>query len=78
MYGITCIVSICMVSICYCLWSSVIILLTKITTAPNEVVLSHHRVRGLHFLAVVFMRSIYLLCTGLKTVLKFYLHVIWS
>ena len=30
------------------------ILLTKITAAQNEVVLSYHRVRGLYFLAIIF------------------------
>ena len=33
-------------------------LLTKTTTAQNEVALSYHKVRGLYFLAVVFVRSI--------------------
>ena len=35
------------------------ILLTKTTAAQNEVALSYHKVRGLYFLAVVFVRSIY-------------------
>ena len=35
------------------------ILLTKITAARNEIALSYHNVRGLYFLAVVFVRSIY-------------------
>ena len=35
------------------------ILLTKTTAARNGVALSYHSVRGLHFLAVVFVRSIY-------------------
>ena len=35
-----------------------IILLTKTTAARNGVALSYHSVRGLHFLAVVFVRSI--------------------
>ena len=34
------------------------ILLTKTTAARNGVALSYHSVRGLHFLAVVFVRSI--------------------
>ena len=34
------------------------ILLTKTTAAQNGVALSYHKVRGLYFLAVVFMRSI--------------------
>ena len=34
------------------------IVLTKTTAAQNEVALSYRRVRGLYFLAVVFMRSI--------------------
>ena len=34
------------------------ILLTKTTAAQNEVALSYHKVRGLYFLAVVFVRSI--------------------
>ena len=36
------------------------ILLTETTAAQNEVVLSYHRVRGLHFLAVVFVATILL------------------
>ena len=35
------------------------ILLTKTIAAQNEVALSYHKVRGLYFLAVVFVRSIY-------------------
>ena len=35
-----------------------IIRLTKITAAQNEVSLSYHRVRGLYFLAVVFTATI--------------------
>ena len=34
------------------------ILLIKTTAAQNEVALSYHRVRGLHFLAVVFVATI--------------------
>ena len=34
------------------------ILLTKTTVALNDSALSCHRLRGLYFLAVVFMRSI--------------------
>ena len=34
------------------------ILLTKTTAARNGVALSYHRLRGLYFLAVVFVRSI--------------------
>ena len=34
------------------------ILLTKTTATQNEAVLSYHRLRGLCFLAVVFVRSI--------------------
>ena len=37
------------------------ILLTKTTAAQNEDALSNYRVRGLYFLAVVFVRSIYTL-----------------
>ena len=33
---------------------------TKTTAAKNEVALSYHRVRGLYFLAVVFVRSLYM------------------
>ena len=33
------------------------ILLTKTTAAQNEAALSYHRLRGLYFLAVVFVRS---------------------
>ena len=36
------------------------ILLTKTTAAQNEVALSYHRVRGLYFLAVVFVATIVL------------------
>ena len=36
-----------------------IILLTKTTAARNAVALSYRSVRGLYFLAVVFVRSIY-------------------
>ena len=35
------------------------ILLTKTTAEQNEVALSYHKVRGLYFLAIVFVRSIY-------------------
>ena len=35
-----------------------IILLTKATAAQNEAALSCHRLHGLYFLAVVFVRSI--------------------
>ena len=34
------------------------ILLTKTTAAQNEVALSYHKVRGVYFLAVVFVRTI--------------------
>ena len=34
-----------------------IILLTKTTAAQKEAAVSYHRVRGLHFLAVVLVRS---------------------
>ena len=40
----------------------VIILLTKTTTAQNEVALSYHPVRGLYFMAVIFATTIYVLC----------------
>ena len=40
------------------------ILLTKTTAAQNEVALSYHRVRGLYFLAVIFVATIY---TGFTT-----------
>ena len=44
------------------------ILLTKTTAAQNEVALSYHSVRGLYFLAVVFVRTVchillYLTCS---------------
>ena len=35
------------------------ILLTKTTAAQNEAALSYHRVRGLYFLAVVFVSNKY-------------------
>ena len=41
--------------LCY---ATIAILLTKITAAKNEVTLSYDRVRGLCFLAVVFMAAI--------------------
>ena len=44
--------------ICIKLESSTI-LLTKTTAAQNEVALSYHKVRGLYFLVVVSVRSIY-------------------
>ena len=37
------------------------ILLTIITVAQNEAVLSYHRVRGLYFLAVIFAATIVIL-----------------
>ena len=37
-----------------------IIHLTKTTSAQNEIALSYHRVRGLYFLAVVFVSTIFL------------------
>ena len=37
--------------------SQMTLLLTKTTAAQNEVALSYHRVRGLYFLGVVFVRS---------------------
>ena len=40
------------------------ILLAKTTAAQNDVALSYHKVRGLYFLAVVFVRSIKLLISG--------------
>ena len=36
------------------------ILPTKITAAQNEVALSYDKVRGLYFLAVIFVRNIFL------------------
>ena len=33
-------------------------LLTKTTAVQNEVALTYHRVRGLYFMAAVFVRSI--------------------
>ena len=39
-------------------YTSECILLTKTTAAQNEGALSYHKVRGLHFLAVVFVRRI--------------------
>ena len=43
--------------------SIVNILLTKTTAAQNEVALSYHSVRGLYFLAVVFVATIVILIT---------------
>ena len=37
----------------------VVLHLTKTTDAQNEVVLSYHSLRGLYFLAVAFVRSIF-------------------
>ena len=45
----------------YILSARNIILLTKVTDTQNEVTLSYHRVRGLYFLAVVFVATIVLL-----------------
>ena len=42
----------------YVITICVIILLTKTTAAQNGVALSYHKVRGLYFLAVFFLRSI--------------------
>ena len=39
-----------------------VILLTKITAEQNEVTLSYHNVRGLYFLAVVFVATIDVQC----------------
>ena len=36
-------------------------LLTKITAGQNDVALSYHRVRGLYFLAVIFVRITFFL-----------------
>ena len=36
-----------------------IILPTKTTASENEAALSYHRLRGIYFLAIVFVRSIY-------------------
>ena len=41
--------------------TNIFICLTKTTAAQNEDALSYHGVRGLHFMAVVFVRSMYLL-----------------
>ena len=41
---------------CFC--EKYIILLTKTTGAQNEGALSYHRMRGLYFLAVVFVATI--------------------
>ena len=47
------------------------ILLTKTTAAQNEVALSYHKLRGLYFLAVVFVATIIHIiihrCTVIKT-----------
>ena len=40
-------------------YSCINILLTKTTAAQNGVAISYHKVRGLYFQAVVFVRSIY-------------------
>ena len=40
------------------------ILLTKITTAQNEVTLRYYRVRGLYFLAVIFVATVLPLLTN--------------
>ena len=40
------------------------ILLKKVTTVKNEVALSYYRVRGLHFLAVIFVSTIILTFLG--------------
>ena len=38
--------------------SNIVLLLTKIIAGLNEVAFSHHRVRGLYFLAVIFAATI--------------------
>ena len=43
-------------------------LLTKTTAAQNEDALSYHKVRGLYFLAVVFVRRICMYVSMIKTV----------
>ena len=48
-----------------CMWYAcgmhvVAILLTRMTAAQNEVSLSYHRFRGLYFLAVIFVPTVYL------------------
>ena len=49
------------------------ILLTKTTAARNEVALTYHKVRGLHFLAVVFVATIviatYQICSAIKNII---------
>ena len=41
-----------------CYFFEISILVTKTTAAQNESALSYHRLRGLYFLAAVFVRSI--------------------
>ena len=48
------------------LLSGLVIIITKATATQNEVALSYHSVRGLYFLAVVFVRSISLLIPDKK------------
>ena len=50
------------------------ILLTRTTAAQNEVALSCHRVRGLYFLAVVFVRGI--VYTLYNTYIMQYIHYV--
>ena len=52
------------VSFCFEFVFIVYVLLTKTTAARNGVALSYHRVRGLYFLAVVFVRSI-IICNNI-------------
>ena len=51
-----------------------ITLLTKATAAQNEVALSYHRVRGLYFLAVVFVATIYTIHVLFKLLVKAIVH----
>ena len=51
------------------------ILVTKTTAAQNEVALSYHKVRGLYFLAIVFVSSIVNL--SLVSLFFYYIDVVY-
>ena len=54
------------------------ILLTKTTATQNEVALSYHKMRGLYFLAVVFVRSIVLALLEMLEYLKHCAHFLYT
>ena len=53
-----------------------IILLTKTTAAQNGVALSCHKVRGLYFLAVASMRSIFLSSVTISSTVYIVIYIV--